>query len=199
MQHWNDEQLVSAYLDHGNQKAFALLVTRHQERIFGYLYGMVHDVEVANDLFQDTFLRVISAMQEKRASYDNRGRWIYWVLRIARNAALDYLRSRKKWVDVDGFRTEEGDTSYWDSLATDAPSALEGMQSEEKWHWIEKCIEELPPEQKEVLLMRHEAELSFKEIADLTNCSINTALGRMRYALLNVQKILAKYHEIETL
>ena len=73
------------------------------------------------------------------------------------------------------------------------------MQSEEKWHWIEKCIEELPPEQKEVLLMRHEAELSFKEIADLTNCSINTALGRMRYALLNVQKILAKYHEIETL
>jgi RNA polymerase sigma-70 factor, ECF subfamily len=199
MQHWNDEQLVSAYLDDGNQKAFGLLVTRHKERIFGYLYGMVQNHEIANDLFQDTFLRVIAAMQEKRASYDNRGRWIYWVLRIARNAALDHLRSRKKWVDVDGFRTEDGDTSYWDSLAADAPSALEGMQNEEKWHWIEKCIEELPPEQREVLLMRHEAELSFKEIAELTDCSINTALGRMRYALLNVQKILSKYHELEAL
>lgn len=184
----SDEELVIAYVEKGDQKAFNLLLQRHQERIFGYLMGMVRDVEVANDLFQDTFVRVISALHERRGSYQQQGRFVYWVVRIARNTALDYLRSRKKWKDVGN--TEEDDESYWDRLGDDSPDALDLMQEMQQNEWLENCIAQLPQEQRDVLMLRHDAGLSFKEIAALTDCSINTALGRMRYALLNIQKML---------
>jgi len=184
-----DEQLVAAYLDHGDQRAFRTLVERHQERIFGYLLGMVRDRETANDLFQETFLRVIAAMQRQRGSYTMQDRWLAWVMRIARNAALDHLRSQKKWVDV-SVEDDDG-ASFWDLLPDDAPAIDEELHRLERMDWLEECIQRLPPEQREVLLLRHEAELTFREIAGLTNCSINTALGRMRYALLNLRRIIA--------
>lgn len=184
----SDEELVVAYLEKGDQKAFSTLLHRHQERIFGYLMGMVRDVDVANDLFQDTFLRVISALQERRGSYQQQGRFVYWTMRIARNTALDYLRSRKKWKDVGTI--EEDEDSYWDRLPDHSPDALDIIQDLQQNEWLEECIAQLSHEQREVLLLRHDAGLSFKEIAELTGCSINTALGRMRYALLNIQKML---------
>jgi len=187
---WSDEELITAYLEKGDERAFGLLLSRHQERVFSYLMGMVKDVNIANDLFQDTFLRVISALQERRGSYQQQGRFIYWVIRIARNTTLDYLRTRKKWKDVAD--AEDDENSFWDRLSDDAPNAADLMMSLEQREWLEACIAQLSPEQREVLLMRHEAGLSFKEIAVLTNCSINTALGRMRYALLNLQKIMAR-------
>ena len=113
-----DEVLVQRFLDTGDQTAFRRLVERHQERIFGYLLGMVRDREIANDLFQDTFLRVLSALRRERASYTHQDRFLPWAMRIARNAALDHLRSRKKWQDV-GAGADEDDTSYWDRLADD--------------------------------------------------------------------------------
>ncbi|MDX1548307.1 MAG: sigma-70 family RNA polymerase sigma factor [Rhodothermales bacterium] len=183
-----DEQLVAAYLDHGDQDAFRVLVERHQERVFGYLMGMVRDRDLANDLFQETFLRVVSAMQKRRGSYTQQGRWLGWVLRIARNATLDHLRSRKKWLDVDA-DDEEG-ASFWDRLPDDAPAADETLHHGEVSDRLEACIADLPPEQREVLLLRHETDLTFREIAELTDVSINTALGRMRYALLNLRKML---------
>ena len=112
-----------------------------------------------------------------------------WVMRIARNAALDYLRSRKKWVDVSG--SDEDDSTFWDRLPGDGVAQDEELHLAERTEWLDECIEKLPSEQKEVLLMRQEAELTFREIAQITDCSINTALGRMRYALLNLRKMMA--------
>ncbi|HYE57768.1 MAG TPA: sigma-70 family RNA polymerase sigma factor [Rhodothermales bacterium] len=187
-----DEQLVQRYLEGGHQDAFRLLVVRHQERIFGYLLGMVRDREVANDLFQETFLRVVAAMQRERASYTHQDRWLPWVMRIARNAALDHLRSRKKWQDVSNGEGDD-ETSFWDRLADhEADLADELLHESERSGFLNACIAQLPPEQREVLLMRHESELTFREIAEITDVSINTALGRMRYALLNLRKMMTK-------
>ena len=195
-----DEDLVQRYLDGGDQNAFRLLLERHQERLFGYLIGMVRDREVANDLFQETFLRAVAAMQRQRATYTNQNRWLPWVMRIARNAALDHLRARKKWQDVTpdaGSAGEEGE-GYWDRLKdADLIDADDLMHLSERGAFLDACIDRLPSEQKEVLLMRHETELTFREIAELTDVSINTALGRMRYALLNLRRMMAKAGKTE--
>jgi RNA polymerase sigma-70 factor (ECF subfamily) len=187
--HQTDEELVAAYLEQNDQSAFRILVERHQERIFGFLMGMVRDRDLANDLFQETFVRVIDAMHKRRGTYSQQGRWLGWVMRIARNAALDHLRSRKKWQDVSANADEEG-TSYWDRLPDDAPAADEMLHHDAQQDWLAECIEQLPPEQREVVLLRQETELTFREIADLTDVSINTALGRMRYALLNLKRMI---------
>ncbi len=187
--HPSDEQLVNDYLERSDQRAFSLLVERHQERIFGFLMGMVRDKSVANDLFQETFLRVIKAMHNQRGSYAQQGRWLAWVMRIARNAALDHLRSRKKWQDVSD-QGDEDSASYWDRLPADELKADELLHYNEQKDWLTACIDQLSPDQREVLLLRHEADLTFKEIAQLTDCSINTALGRMRYALLNLRRMM---------
>ncbi len=186
--HPPDEQLVAMYLECGDENAFRMLLERHQERIYGYLLGMVRDRDLANDLFQDTFLRVIDAMQKRRGSYTQQGRWVGWVMRIARNATLDHLRSRKKWQDVSA--SDDDGASYWDRLPDDAPAADEHLHRLQQSDWLEACIEQLPPEQREVLLLRQETELTFREIAELTDVSINTALGRMRYALLNLRRMI---------
>ena len=186
--HPPDDQLVAAYLECSDQRAFSLLVERHQERVYGYLMGMVRDRDVANDLFQETFMRVISAMQRKRGSYLQQGRWLGWVMRIARNAALDHFRSRKKWQDVLD-TSEEQEVSYWDRLEDASPGPDEELSRKEDRQWLERSIARLPAAQREVLLLRQEAELTFREIAELTGVSINTALGRMRYALLNLRRM----------
>jgi RNA polymerase sigma-70 factor (ECF subfamily) len=188
--HPTDESLVAAYLTSDDQQAFRTLVERHEDRLYGYLMGMVRDRNVANDLFQETYLRVISALQNRRGSYAQQGRWLSWVMRIARNAALDHLRSRKKWVDVTG--ADEDETTFWDRLPEESVGQDEELHLDERTEWLEECIRRLPHEQREVLLMRQDAELTFKEIAAITDCSINTALGRMRYALLNLRKMMAE-------
>ena len=175
MEHLPDEDLVAAYIDHGDERAFRTLVERHQDRIFGYLVGMVRDREVASDLFQETFLRAIAAMQKRRGSYEKQGRWLGWTMRIARNAALDHIRSRKKWQDVDS-GDDEG-TSFFDRLPAEGPDAISLLDLAERTEELRAAIEKLPPEQREVVLLRHEAELTFREIAEITDVSINTALG----------------------
>ena len=167
-----DAELVAQYLDEGDQRAFSQLLARHQDRLFGYLVGMVRDREVANDLFQETMFRAVQAM------------------RIARNAALDWLRSRKKWSDVDRGGNEDEGPSFWDRLPDEAPDAQALLGRDTLWSEVEAAIDTLPPEQREVVLMRHQSELTFREIAELTGVSINTALGRMRYALINLRKTL---------
>jgi RNA polymerase sigma-70 factor (ECF subfamily) len=188
--HASDEALVSAYVEQRDESAFRVLVERHQERVFGFLLGMVRDRSVANDLFQDTFVRVISALQRERGSYSQQGRFLGWTLRIARNAALDYLRTRKRWQDKTP-TNEEDETSFWDRLPDDGFSGEELLHQTEVGDFLRECIDQLPPEQREVLMLRHEADLTFREIAELTDCSINTALGRMRYALLNLRRLMS--------
>ncbi|MEM6785491.1 MAG: sigma-70 family RNA polymerase sigma factor [Bacteroidota bacterium] len=192
-----DEQLVAAYLNEGDERAFTALMTRHQERVFGFLVGMVRDRQTANDLFQDTFLRVIQAMNKQRGSYEPQGRWLGWVLRIARNAALDHLRSRKKFADVAPADEDDGAT-FWERL-TDAeqPDAFDELHHQQITQELEALIEQLPPEQREVVMLRHEGDLTFREIAEITNVSINTALGRMRYALINLRKMIDDEFEPE--
>ena len=188
MYHLSDEDLVAAYLERGDQQAFRVLVERHQERIFGYLVGMVRDRAVAHDLFQETFLRVVDALHNRRASYTQQNRWLAWTMRIARNAALDHLRSRKKWQDVTS-DDDEG-ISFWDRLPDETPAADDALHHLQQTEWLEAYIDRLSPDQREVLLLRHETDLTFREIAELTGCSINTALGRMRYALINLRKMM---------
>jgi RNA polymerase sigma-70 factor (ECF subfamily) len=185
--HPTDEALAAAYIERDDENAFRTLVERHQERIFGYLLGMVRNREAANDLFQETFLRVISAMRRERGSYERQGRWLAWVMRIARNSALDHLRRRKKWQDVDN----DGEETFWERMPDDMPIADDRLRNIEQARLLEVCIRNLPPEQREVVLLRHETDLTFREIADLTNVSINTALGRMRYALINLRKMMS--------
>lgn len=188
-----DEDLVLQYVEHGDEKAFRILVDRHQEKVFGYLLGMVRDREVANDLFQETFLKVISALSKKRASYTVQGKFLGWVLRIARNGALDHLRARKKWKDVSNSQIDD-EVDYWDRLPDESPLVDTMIHRSEQSELLKDCIDALPEEQREVLLLRHEADMTFREIADLTGCSINTALGRMRYALINLRRQLMAQH-----
>jgi RNA polymerase sigma-70 factor, ECF subfamily len=188
MTHLPDEALVAAYLERADERAFRTLVERHQERIFGFLVGMVRNREIAHDLFQETFLRAVQAMQKERGSYEQQGRWLGWVMRIARNAALDHLRARKKWQDVE--REDDDGPSFFDRLASDDPDAASLVDFADRVDELNAAIERLPPEQREVVLLRHESELTFREIAEITDVSINTALGRMRYALINLRKMM---------
>ena len=183
-----DEDLVAAYLDAGDETAFRELVERHQEQIFGFLMTMVKDRAVANDLFQETFLRVIDAMNDRRGSYNRQGQWLSWVMRIARNASIDHLRKQKKWAAVP--QGEADAYSFWDMLADDRPAADEDLHRTEQREWLDAHIQKLAPEQREVLLLRQQTDLTFREIAERTGVSINTALGRMRYALKNLRKMI---------
>ncbi len=184
--HPTDEDLVTTYLEEGDESAFRQLVERHQDRIFGYLMGMVKDRAVANDVFQDTFVRVIDAMRD--GSYTQKGKWLSWVMSIARNAAIDHMRKQKKWADVP-HDPDEG-RSFWETLEDDSPYADEELHRAEQREWLDEHIEQLAPEQREVLLLRQETDLTFREIAELQDVSINTALGRMRYALKNLRKMM---------
>jgi len=185
----SDEALIASYVERGDEGAIRALVERHQQRIFGFLLGMVRDRETANDLFQETFFRILSALRSERASYTSQNRFLGWAMRIARNAALDHLRSRSRWMDVDQSASEDG-VSYWDRLTDDAPLADQTMHRKDQREWLRESIDRLPAEQREVVLLRHESELTFREIADLTGVSINTALGRMRYALINLRRMI---------
>ena len=180
-----DDQLLSAYAERGDQRAFQQLVNRHKDRVYGFILGMVHDSELANDLFQDTFLKVIDVMHRRRGGYDPQGRFLGWVLMIARNVVYDYKRSRSKWKDI-----ANDDEEYWDRIPDDAKSADEQLYLKERSQWLDACIESLPPSQREVVLLRQDAELTFREIAEITGVSINTALGRMRYALIHLRAMI---------
>lgn len=183
-----DEVLVEAYLASGDEQAFRTLIERRKDQIFGYIMGMVHDRAVANDLFQDTFERVIKAMNDRRGSYTHNGQWLSWVMRIARNATIDYLRKQKKWSDVSS--DEDDGRSFWDTLKSDTPGADAKLHRDQQRAVLNHHIRQLAPEQREVLLLRQETDLTFREIGELTGVSINTALGRMRYALKNLRGML---------
>ncbi len=183
----SDDELLAAYVERGDQRAFQQLVNRHKDRVYGFILGMVHDTELANDLFQDTFLKVVDVMHRRRGSYTPQGRFMGWVLMIARNVVYDYKRSRNKWKDIAG-----EDENYWDRLPDDAKAPDEELYLKERSQWLDACIGALPPPQREVVLLRQDAGLTFREIAEITDVSINTALGRMRYALINLRAMITQ-------
>ncbi|WP_018126176.1 RNA polymerase sigma factor [Balneola vulgaris] len=193
-----DRDLVKLFRKKADEAAFNELLNRHQAKIYSYIYSMVNNPETANDLFQETFSKVVTKMDD---TYNEQGKWIAWVMRIAHNATIDYLRKQKRFVDVNGWY-DDGDSrsDYFDMMSDESwVDADDQMVESETKSSLMKHIAKLPEEQRTVVLLRHYYEMPFKEIAELTNVSINTALGRMRYALINLRKYFEeeRQHEIK--
>jgi RNA polymerase sigma-70 factor (ECF subfamily) len=185
----SDGVLVSNYIN-GNEKALEIIINRHKQRIFSFILSKVMDREIAEDIFQDTFIKVIKTL--KRGAYNEEGKFLPWVMRIAHNLIIDHFRRNKR---IPTFKnTDEFDIF---SVISDNVLNAEGeIIKSQILNDVRSIINELPEDQKEVLLMRMYKDMSFKEIAENTDVSINTALGRMRYALINLRKLIEKHHII---
>ena len=177
----SDKKLVSAYIK-GNEEAFELLVERHKNRVFTTINLIVRDTYLAEDLLQETFIKAIKTIKSGR--YNEEGKFLPWILRIAHNLAIDYFRRDKRYPTM----VLEDGSSVFNNLDFSEDS-FESLQIQKDTHdRLKQFIEELPLVQREVLVMRHYMNMSFKEIAEVSGVSINTALGRMRYALINLRK-----------
>ena len=187
----SDAVLVKDYVA-GNEKALETLIKRHQSRIYGFIYSKISDSDISNDIFQDTFIKVIKTL--KSNSYNEEGKFLPWVMRIAHNLIIDRFRRNKK---MPMFRETEEFTIFSimsdDELTIENKLIVEQVESD-----VRKLLEELPADQKEVLIMRMYQDMSFKEISEVTGVSINTSLGRMRYALMNLRKVIDKHQIILT-
>ncbi|HKK10591.1 MAG TPA: sigma-70 family RNA polymerase sigma factor [Bacteroidales bacterium] len=191
-----DKDLVRFYRQNGDQQAFRELMNRHQSKVYSYIYSMIGSAGLADDIFQETFTKVITKMDD---TYNEQGKWIAWVMRIAHNATIDHIRKQKRFVDVSSNYDKESNTDFYDRLPDeDLVGAQEQLEKEEAKSSLMKHIAELPEEQRQVVMLRHYYEMPFKEIAELTNVSINTALGRMRYALINLRKLFDQEKEQES-
>ena len=186
-----DALLVKNYIA-GDENALSILIKKHQSKIYGFIYSKMPDRDVADDIFQDTFIKVIKTL--KSNSYNEEGKFLPWVMRISHNLIVDHYRKNKKMPML----RETEDFSIF-SILTDNSLNIEGrIITDVIEKDLQKIILELPDDQKEVLMMRIYQDLSFNEIAELTGVSINTALGRMRYALMNLRKIIEKNNIILT-
>lgn len=179
----SDQILISRYLK-GSEEALEILISRHKERVYLYIVNLVKDHELAEDIFQDTFVKVIKTL--KRGSYNEEGKFLPWVMRIAHNLVVDTFRKAKRMPTTSG----TDDFDIFDTIKQEDPNIEERMMESQIHGDIRKLVELLPEEQKKVLMMRHFSGMSFKDIAEDTNVSINTALGRMRYALINLRKMM---------
>jgi len=186
-----DALLVKKYVD-GDENALTVLINRHQSKIFGFIYSKISDRDISNDIFQDTFIKVIKTLKSK--SYNEEGKFLPWVMRIAHNLIIDHFRRNKK---MPMFRETE-EFSIFSIMSDDSLTIENKIIQEQVEIDLRKLIEELPADQKEVLMMRMYQDMSFKEISELTGVSINTALGRMRYALMNMRKVIDKHQIILT-
>lgn len=189
--HIADGLLVKNYVD-GDENALTALIKRHESKIFGFIYSKVNDRDVANDIFQDTFIKVIRTL--KGNSYNEEGKFLPWVMRISYNLIVDHYRKNKK---MPLYRETE-EFSIFSIMSDDSLTIENQMILDQVELDLKKLVEELPKDQKEVLVMRMYQDMSFKEISELTGVSINTALGRMRYALMNLRKIIEKHQIILT-
>lgn len=186
-----DALLVKSYVA-GDENALATLINRHQSKIYGFIYSKISDRDISDDIFQDTFIKVIKTL--KSNSYNEEGKFLPWVMRIAHNLIIDHFRKTKK---MPLFRETE-EFSIFSIMTDNVPNIETQMIISQVENDLKKLIEELPNDQKEVLVMRIYQDLSFKEISDITGVSINTALGRMRYALMNLRKVIEKNQIILT-
>ena len=184
----SDHELINAYIA-GQQSALEKLIHRHKSRVFAYILMVVKDKELAEDLFQDTFFKVINTIRS--GQYKEEGKFIQWVMRIAHNLIIDHFRKSNRLPLIEN----NNDYDIFEKVRIPVESVEEMLITEQIHKDVKKLIEYLPREQKEVLVLRHYSDMSFKDIAELTNVSINTALGRMRYALINLRK-LVKENEV---
>lgn len=180
-----DSTLVSNYIQ-GSEPCLELLIKRHQQRLYSFIYSKVHSKDIAEDIFQDTFIKVIRTL--KKGNYNEEGKFLPWVMRIAHNLVIDHFRKSNR---MPKFRnTEEFD--IFSVLGDGELNAEKQLIKDQILAHVKELVSELPEEQREVLVMRIYKDMSFKEISENTGVSINTALGRMRYALINLRKIIEK-------
>lgn len=187
----SDALLVKDYMS-GNESALAVLIKRHESKVYGFIYSKVADREISNDIFQDTFIKVIKTL--KTNSYNEEGKFLPWIMRIAHNLIIDFYRKSKK---MPLFRETE-DFSIFSIMSDESLTIENRIIADQVEVDIRRLVEELPLDQKEVLIMRMYQDMSFKEISETTGVSINTALGRMRYAILNLRKIIEKHQIVLT-
>jgi len=193
MQHQkiSDAILVSSYIK-GDESALEILIKRHKQRVFSFIYSKVYDRDIAEDIFQDTFIKVIRTL--KRGAYNEEGKFLPWIMRISHNLIIDHFRKNSRMPKFDN----SGEFSIFSVLSDSSLNAEKQLIKDQLESDVRRLIEELPEDQKQVLVMRMYNDMSFKEISDNTGVSINTALGRMRYALINMRKIIEKHNIILT-
>lgn len=181
--HLSDAELIHAY-QQGNEQALSELIYRHKDKLYTSIYMLVKDKFLAEDLFQDTFLKIIKTIKDGR--YSEQGKFLPWAVRVARNLCMDYFRRTRLQVAI-----TLPDGQDISAIFGNSDFAADGIERRQVHDSVRKLVEGLPEEQREVIVLRIYADLSFKEISDLTGVSINTALGRMRYALINLRKLIA--------
>ncbi len=179
----NDRQLIVQYLD-GDERAFEELLSRHRQKIYTSIYLFVKDKSLAEDIFQEVFIKIIDTL--RKGKYNHEGKFVQWAMRISYNMCVDYFRRSKRRPKVSPTETFD----IFDVLQTHEDNAEQAIIRSQTHDKIRHLVEMLPPEQREVVILRHYADMSFKEISQLTKVSINTALGRMRYALINIRKMI---------
>ena len=187
----SDAQLESNYI-RGEESALEVLITRHKQRIYSFIYSKVFDRDISEDIFQDTFIKVIRTL--KRGKYNEEGKFLPWVMRIAHNLVIDHFRKNSRMPKFDN----SGDFNIFSVISDNALNAEKTIIKGQVEADVRRLIDELPEDQKEVLVMRMYKDMSFKEISERTGVSINTALGRMRYALINMRKVIEKHNIVLT-
>jgi len=183
----SDNELVSKFLS-GESKAAEELIRRYKNRVFTYIYFNVRNQHLAEDLFQETFIKVIKSFQDGK--YQDNGRLLSWIIRIAHNLIIDYYRRNRQ---LNTCSNDDYEMDLFNSPRYSEDNIEQVMVNTQIMNDVRRLIEELPEDQKEIILLRHYGGLSFKEIAEQTNVSINTALGRMRYAIINLRKLIKQY------
>jgi len=186
----SDSQLIKAYVS-GNEEAFAVLLNRHQEAIFKFIYNKIKDTDLANDLFQEAFVKVIQKL--KMGSYQEEGKFLPWVLRIAHNLVIDHFRKQAKHRFISERHSWSEDYNIFHRIASEDANYVQQTTLEEVAEQLHVLMQHLPESQREMIYMRLFEERSFKEISETEGVSINTALGRMRYALLNLRKMIDEH------
>jgi len=188
----NDNELVQRFIA-GDQNSLEILIQRHKGRVFSYILLIVKKQELAEDIFQETFIKVIRSL--KKGKYTENGKFVSWVLRISHNLIIDHFRKEKLKGTVSN---DSLDIDIFNSRKFSEDTIEDQMISTQILSEVKDLIQELPEDQQQVIIMRHYLDLSFKEIAEQTDVSINTALGRMRYALINLRKLVEKKNLILT-
>lgn len=180
----SDQSLVKQYIQ-GNESCLEMLIKRHKDRLFTTIILIVKDSYIAEDIFQETFIKIIKNL--KAGKYNEEGKFLPWAARIARNMAIDYFRKTKRMPTI----TDSSGQDVFRTIKIKTENREQQIIRSEKESLVRAAIEKLPAEQRQVLILRHYGDLSFKEIAKMTDVSINTALGRMRYAVTNMRKAMA--------
>lgn len=193
MKRMDDRELITLYID-GNEKAFEVLLMRHKDKIYRFIYLKVRDQGLAEDIFQEAFVKIINTL--KIGSYNEEGKFLPWAMRIAHNLVIDHFRKSSKVRMVSESSSMKDDFNIFSTLSLEDKNVQEQISYDELEKQMVDLIEYLPLAQKEILKMRIFQDMSFKDIAELEDISINTALGRMRYALINLRKLIEKHQMV---